>query len=62
MKLFYVCKKPLLLHCSHYAEHIKLIEGVHQCATKLIDLHYDERVKQLGLMRLDVRRNRNNLI
>jgi len=61
MKLFYVCKKRLLLHCSHYAEHIKLIEGVWRCATKLIDLHCDERVKQLGLMRLDVCRNSSNL-
>ena len=43
----------------------KLIEGVHRRATKLAenvkDLHYDERLNIMGLMRLDKRRDKSDL-
>ena len=45
---------------------IKLIKGLQRRATKLVesvkDLHYDEGLKILGLMRLDKRRDRSDLI
>ena len=45
---------------------IKLIEGMQRRATKLVesvkDLHYDERLNILGLMRLNKRRDRIDLI
>ena len=44
----------------------KLIEGVQRRATKLVenvkDLHYDKRLNILGLMRLDKRRDKSDLI
>ena len=45
---------------------IKLTKGVKWRTTKLVesvkDLHYNERLKVLGLMRLDKRRDRSDLI
>ena len=63
--------KPHLDYCSqvwnpHYVKDIKLIEGVQRRSTKLVDsvkdLHCDERLNILGLMRLDKRRDRSDLI
>ena len=49
----------------HYVKDIKLIEGVQRRATiveSVKDLHYDERLNILGLMRVDKRRDRSDLI
>ena len=63
--------RPHLDYCSqiwnpHYVKDIKLIEGVQRRATELVesvkDLHYDERLNTLGLMRLDKRKDRSDLI
>jgi len=59
--------RPHLDYCSqiwnpHYVKDIKLIERVQRRATKLVDrvkdLHYDERLNILHIMRLDKRRDR----
>jgi len=63
--------RPRLEYCSqiwslHYVKDIKLIEAMQRRVTKLAesvkDLHYNERLKLLGLMRLDKHRDRSNLI
>ena len=45
---------------------IKLVEGVQRRATKIVwgmeNLHYEEKLKRLGLMRLDRRRVRSDLL
>jgi len=61
LHLEYCC--PILN--PHYIKDIKLVEGVQRRATKLVwgmeNLHYEERLKKLGLMRLD-RRVRSDLL
>ena len=51
----------------YYKKDIKLIEGVQRRATKLItgmlgSLNYDDRLKQLGLMKLERQRMRSDLV
>jgi len=62
---------PHLEYCCpiwnpHYTKDIKLVEGVRRHATKLVwdmkTLHYEERLKWLGLMHLDRRRARGDLL
>jgi len=55
MSLYKTLARPHLEYCSQiWNTDIKLIEGVQRRATKLVTgmqgLHYDERLKQLGLM------------
>jgi len=50
----------------HYIKDIKLVEGVQHRATKIVwgmeNLHYEERLKRLGLMHCDRRRVRSDLL
>jgi len=71
LPLYISLVRPHLDYCRqiwnpHYVIDIKLIEGVQRQATKLVesvkDLHYDERLNILALMRLDKRRERSDLI
>jgi len=63
--------KPHLEHCCriwnpYFVKDIDLNEGVQRRATKLVkgreNLHYKDRLKHLGLIHLDRRRNRGDLI
>ena len=63
--------RPHLEYCCqiwnpNYNKDIDLVEGVQRRATKLItgmqNLSYDDRVKRLGLMRLNTRRLRSDLV
>ena len=71
MALYKSIVRPHLEYCCqiwnpHFSKDIKLIEGVQRRATKLIQgigqLHYDDRLKHLGLTRLESRRIRSDLI
>ena len=50
----------------YYKKDIKLIEGIQRRATKLITgmqgLNYDDRLKQLGLMKLEGQRIKSDLV
>ena len=62
-------RPPLEFCCQtwspYYKKDINLIEGVQRRATKLVtgmkELNYDDRLKQLGLQRLEGRRMRSDL-
>jgi len=63
--------RPHLEYCcqiwrSYYKKDIKLIEGEQRRATKLVagmqDFNYNDKLKMLGLQRLEERRMRSDLI
>jgi len=63
--------RPQVEYCCqiwspYYKKDTKLIEGVQRRATKLVtgmkELNYNDRLKQLGLQRLEGRRMRSDLI
>ena len=63
--------RPHVKYCypiwnPHYIKDIKLVDGVQRRSTKLVwgmgNLHYEERLKKRGLMRLDRRRVRSDLL
>ena len=63
--------RPHLEYCcqiwnSNYSKDIDLVEGVQRRTTKLItsmqNLSYDDRVKRLGLIRLNTCRLRSGLV
>jgi len=60
--LEYCCQ----IWCPYYNRDIKLIEGVQRRATKLVtgmkELHYSERLRQLGLQWLEGQKMRSNRI
>ena len=64
-------RPPHIEYCSqvwspYYKKDIKLLEGIRRRATKLITgmqgLNYDDRLKHLGLMKLEGRRMRSDLV
>ena len=50
----------------HYIKDVKLVEDVQRRGTKLVwsmeNIHYEERLKKLGVMHLDRRRARSDLL
>ena len=71
MNLYPVLVRPLIEYCvqvwsPHKQKHIDLLEGFQRRATKVVpglrNMTYDERLKELGLLRLEDRRIRGNMI